>query len=105
MPCTTSRVFLSTKTDIKIRKAGKEETICKPGIHKKQQDFLLSCFPDSRFLVSWLPDSLFFSLVNHQLVSVGVTKLRHPANGRLHLFHIERHAAFFELRYCSIDVA
>jgi hypothetical protein len=41
MPCTTRRVFLSTKTDIKIKKAGTQEKIRKPRIHEKQQNRLL----------------------------------------------------------------
>src|SRR5215211_4876030 len=49
--------------------------------------------------------SSFLSLVHDKFVPIRVAKLRHPAHGRFSFFHIERHAAFFELRYGSIDVA
>src|SRR5215469_1657275 len=99
MPCTTRRVFLSTRMDIKIRNAGR---IWKPEIHEEhkrtQRIFLFSYVPDSRFLVSWFPDSLLLSFVNHELVSVGIPELRHPADRCLGLFNIEFHAAIPELR-------
>jgi len=55
-------------------------------------------------LVSWFPNYFLFSFVNHQLVSVWIAKLRHPANRRLHLFHVEVHAAVFELCVRSIEI-
>src|SRR4051794_17194351 len=73
-------------------------------MHEKQRDFLLSCFPDSLFPASWFPDSLFFSLVNHELVSVGIAKLRHPANWRLRFLDVEHDTALFELRIRGIDI-
>jgi hypothetical protein len=104
MPCTTSLVFLSTKTDIKLRKAGRQETIWKPGMRKKQQNLLISCFPDSLLPVFWLPDLLLFSLVNYQFISVGVAKLRHPANWRLHFLNVEADATLFQFPVSIIEI-
>src|SRR5262249_3879590 len=56
-----------------------------------------SCPPVFLIHFSWLPDSLLFSLMNHQLVSIGITKLRHPANRCLCLLDIEAHTPVFEL--------
>ena len=47
------------------------------------------------FLVSWFPDSFLFSLMNYELVSVGVAELRHPANWRLHFLNVEADATLF----------
>ena len=75
----------------KSRKAGK---IWKPGTHEEQRIFLLSCFPDSLLLISWVPDSFLFSFVHDEFVSVRITKLRHPANWRLGLLKVEANPAF-----------
>ena len=63
-----------------------------------------SCFPDSPLLVSWIPDSFFLSFVHDEFVSVGIAKLRHPANRCLSLLDVERDTALFELRDRSVDV-
>src|SRR6266403_1743078 len=88
MPCTTSRVSLSTRTDIQIRNAGRQE--------KKvvEKPLLFSCFPDSFRL----------PFMDHKFVPVRVPKLCHPANRRLSFFDIEGDTALFELRDGSIDI-
>src|SRR5262249_8277560 len=95
IPCTTSRVFLPTKTDIQIRKVGREGKSWKSEIEQYQSTFLLACLRHSRFLVSWFPDSFLFCLVSHQFVSVGVAELRHPTNWRLGLLKFEADSTFF----------
>ena len=85
-----------------------EETIWKQGIHQKQETLLLSHLVNSLLLASWLPDSLLFSFVDHDLVSIRVVNDRHPAdrclafvqeklrsavlqcvNRRIHVVHLE----------------
>ena len=89
-----SRVLINQNRH-RIRKAGKEEKTWKPRTHETNQKD--SCVPALLIclLVSWFPDSFLFSLVNHQLVSVRVAKLRHPANWRLGFFNVEHHATLF----------
>ena len=81
-----------------------KETIWKPGTRKKQQSLLISCFPDSLLPIFWVPDSLLFSFVNYQFISVGVAKLRHPANWRLHFFNVEADSTLFQFRVSIIEV-
>src|SRR5215469_7671995 len=45
-----------------------------------------------------------FSLVNDELVPVGIAELRHPADRCLALFSIEFHAAVFELGISVIKI-
>src|SRR5947207_3199161 len=104
MPCTTSRVFLSTKTDIKIRKAGKEEKFWNLATHETDQKN--SCVPALQIclLVSWVPDSFLFSLVNHDLVSVGVINDRGPTNWCLALLKEKLRSALFQSCDSGINV-
>src|SRR4029077_228442 len=43
-----------------------------------------------------ISDLLPFALVNHELVPVGIAKLRHPANGSFGFWNVECHPAFRE---------
>jgi hypothetical protein len=58
----------------------------------------------------WLPlafvvrASSFLSLVDHELVPVWISKLRHPTNWSLSFFDVESHTALFKFRDSSIDV-
>src|ERR1700704_6829426 len=44
------------------------------------------------------------SLVDNKLVPVGITKLRHPTNRRLHFLHVERNTALFQFRNARVNV-
>src|SRR4029077_6636492 len=55
-------------------------------------------------LIIYFSSSSRLAFMNHQLVPVGVAKLRHPANGRFRFLYVECHAALFELRVCSIEI-
>src|SRR3984893_252062 len=48
--------------------------------------------------------SSFLSLVNDQLVTVGIAKLRHPTHRRLEFLQIELNTALFEFRDDSVNV-
>src|SRR5437667_5882058 len=48
---------------------------------------------------------LFFSLVDHQLIAVGIAELRHPTNRRFSFLDVEGYSAFFKLRDGRIDVS
>ncbi len=67
------------------------------------------CFPAFLIHSSWFLGFLvsrfkLLSFVNHELVSVGIAELCHPADRCLGLFNIEFHAAVFELRVGVIKI-
>src|SRR5260370_1609352 len=80
MPCTTSRVFLSTTTDITQRSEVRDQTS------------VVSC------------QVLAFSLMHDECVAVRIAELRHPTNWGLGLFHVEDDAAFFQLCDTRVNV-
>src|SRR3954468_23068033 len=59
--------------------------------------------PSSFDIRHWFHSS-FFSLMHEKFVSVRITKLRHPADRRLRLIHIERHPALLELADRRVNV-
>jgi len=107
MPWTTRRVFLSTKIDIgknsksEVRNSKQIQNPkfeCSKQIANARGTVWNFEFQSFEFVLDFeirASDLLGFALVNHQFVSVGIAKLRHPANRRLHLFNIEFDTAFF----------